>query len=161
MHSSIRIYGGKTQVWNGAGVKPAICEVQDRVVQAADPEAKVWEGSKVPPNKQGLKILGAPFGHQEFVSAQLEKKLQKQETLIRRIPLVPDLQSAWLILLHCAVPGQIICSEWLTLSRCSNSHRLKMRDCGNVSASSWESHSTCAMPRGAQQVCLQSLEDWV
>ena len=25
VHSSIRIDGGKTQVWNGAGVKPAIC----------------------------------------------------------------------------------------------------------------------------------------
>ena len=57
--------------------------------------------SEVPPNQQGLKILGAPFGHREFVAAQLEKKLQKQETLIRRITLVPDLQSAWLIL-HCA-----------------------------------------------------------
>ena len=102
VHSSTRIDGGKTQVWNGAGSKPDICEVLDRVAQAADPEAKVWEGSEVPPNQQGLKILGAPFGHREFVVAQLEKKLQKQETLIRRIPLVPDLQSAWLILMHCA-----------------------------------------------------------
>ena len=35
-----------------------------------------------------------------------------------------------------------------------------MRDCGNVSASSWESQSICAMmPRGAQQVCLLSLEE--
>ena len=83
VHSSIRIDGGKTQVWNGAGVKPAICEVLDRVAQAADPEAKVWKGSEVPPNQQGLKILGAPFGHREFVVAQLEKKLKKQETLIR------------------------------------------------------------------------------
>ena len=78
----------ETQVWNGAGVKPAICEVLDMVAQAADPEAKVWKGSEVPPNQQGLKILGAPFGHREF------KTFQKQETLIRRIPLVPDLQSA-------------------------------------------------------------------
>ena len=56
----------------------------------------------MPPDQQGLKILGAPFGHREFVAAQLEKKSQKQETLIRKIPLVQDLQSAWLILLHCA-----------------------------------------------------------
>ena len=102
VHSSIRIDGGKTQVWNAAGRKPAICEVSDRVAQAADPAAKVWKGSEVPPNQQGLKILGAPFGHPEFVAAQLEKSFQKQETLIRRIPLVPDLQAAWLILLHCA-----------------------------------------------------------
>ena len=60
-------------------MKPAIYEVLDRVAQAADPEAKVWKGSEVPPNQQGLKILGAPFGHTEFVVAQLEKKFQKQE----------------------------------------------------------------------------------
>ena len=102
VHSSIRIGGGKTQVWNGAGSKPDICEVLDRVAQAADPEAKVWKGSEVPPNQQGLKILGAPFGHQECIAAQLERSFQKQETLIQRIPLVPDFQAAWLILLHCA-----------------------------------------------------------
>ena len=92
----------KTQVWNGAGSKPDICEVLDRVAQAADPEAKVWKGSEVPPNQQGLKILGAPFGHREYIAAQLERSFQTQETLIQRIPLVPDLQAAWLILLHCA-----------------------------------------------------------
>ena len=58
VHSSIRIDGGKTQVWNGAGVKPAICEVL--TAQAADPEAKVWKGSEVPPNQQGLRILESP-----------------------------------------------------------------------------------------------------
>ena len=93
---------GKPKFWNAAGRKPAICEVLDRVAQAADPAAKVWKGSEVLPNQQGLKIFGAPFGHPEFVAAQLEKSFQKQETLIRRIPLVPDLQAAWLILLHCA-----------------------------------------------------------
>ena len=92
----------KPKVWNAAGRKPAICEVLDRVAQAADPAAKVWKGSEVLPNQQGLKILGAPFGHPEFVAAQLERSFQKQETLIRRIPFVPDLQAAWLILLHCA-----------------------------------------------------------
>ena len=82
VHSSIRIDGGKTQVWNGAGQKPAICEVLDRVAQAADPGAKVWRGSEVPPNQQGLKIF----------ATQLESTFHKQGTLIQRIPLVPDLQ---------------------------------------------------------------------
>ena len=31
-----------------------------------------------------------------------EKKVEEQRKLLARIPLVPDLQSAWLILLHCA-----------------------------------------------------------
>ena len=83
-------------------VETDICEVLDRVAQAADPEAKVWKGSEVPPNQQGLKILGAPFGHWEYIAAQLERSFQKQETLIQRITLVPALQAAWLILLHCA-----------------------------------------------------------
>ena len=89
--------------WNAAGRKPAICEVLDGVAQAADPAAKVWKGSEVPPNQQGLKILGAPFGHPEFGRCLLEKSFQNSgDAHSRRIPLVPDLQAAWLILLHCA-----------------------------------------------------------
>ena len=77
----------------GARWKPTICEVLDRVAQAADPGAKGWRGSEVPPSQQGLKILGAPFGHQEYVAAQLENTFHKQGTLNQRIPLVPDLQA--------------------------------------------------------------------
>ena len=97
--AGVRIDGGKTQVWNAAGRKPLVCEAMDRIAQAQNPEAKVWRGSEVPVDRQGVKVLGAPIGHLAFVAAQLA---EHQATLLQRIPLMPDLQSAWLLLLHCA-----------------------------------------------------------
>ena len=149
------------QVWPNAvatfGVTANTSSKKARRI-AADPEAaKVWKGSEVPPNQQGLKILGAPFGHWENIAAQLERSFQKQETLIQRIPLVPDLQAAWLILL----PGQTPCSEWWTPRRCCSTHSCMTNVCGTVSVTSWE-EPTCAMPpRGAQPLCLWFLEGWV
>ena len=67
-----------------------------------NPEAKVWRGSEVPVDRQGVKVLGAPIGHPVFVAVQLSAVAEHQETLLQRIPLMPDLQSAWLLLLHCA-----------------------------------------------------------
>ena len=45
-----------------------------------------------------MKILGIPVGQPGFV----QKKSEEQKLLFDRIPVVPDLQSAWLILLMCA-----------------------------------------------------------
>ena len=90
----VRINSGKTQVWNAAGRKPLVCEAMDRIAQVQNPEAKVWRGSEVPVDRQGVKVLGAPIGHPVFVAAQL--------SAVAEHPLMPDLQSAWLLLLHCA-----------------------------------------------------------
>ena len=38
----------------------------------------------------------------DFVSRQLQTVLEEQHILLNRIPRVQDVQSAWLILLHCA-----------------------------------------------------------
>ena len=64
----VRINSGKTQVWNAAGRKPLVCEAMDRIAQAQNPEAKVWRGSEVPVDRQGVKVLGAPIGHPAFVA---------------------------------------------------------------------------------------------
>ena len=42
IHACVSINNGKTKVWNAAGHKPAVCEVLDKVAQADDPEANVW-----------------------------------------------------------------------------------------------------------------------
>ena len=42
-----------------------------------------------------------PLGHREYVEAQLQRTADDQQ-LLDRIPLVRDLQSAWLLLLFCA-----------------------------------------------------------
>ena len=67
-----------------------------------DPRARVWRGSQVPTDEQGIKVLGTPYGHADFVSHQLQTVLEEQHILLNRIPRVQDVQSAWLILLHCA-----------------------------------------------------------
>ena len=98
----IRINGGKTQVWNQAGVRPGACDVLERIARTSDPHAHVWKGPGLPEERQGMKVLGAPLGHPAFVEAFLEKKIAEQRILLDRIPLVADLQASWLLLLHCA-----------------------------------------------------------
>ena len=101
-YSRIRINGGKTQVWNQAGVRPDACDILERIAQASDLQARVWKGPGLPEEKQGMKVLGAPLGHPSFVQAFLVKKIEDQRTLLDRIPLLADLQASWLLLLHCA-----------------------------------------------------------
>ena len=47
-------------------------------------------------------MLGAPVGHPDFIRAQLEMTQAGRQVLLNRIPSLPDLQSAWSLLLHCA-----------------------------------------------------------
>ena len=49
-----------------------------------------------------MKVLGTPLGHPAFVQSFLRAKTEDHALLLGRIPKVPDLQSAWLILLFCA-----------------------------------------------------------
>ena len=101
-HAKIRVHEGKTHIWNLASIKPEICDVLQRAAEAAKPGARVWRGSEVPTEEQGIKVLGAPVGHKDFVRKHLERILEQHEVLLNGIPRVPDVQSAWLLLLHCA-----------------------------------------------------------
>ena len=56
----------------------------------------------MPLTEQGLTVLGAPVGQLEFVQAQLAKKGAEHEALLEVIPLVPNVQVAWLLILFCA-----------------------------------------------------------
>ena len=49
-----------------------------------------------------MKVLGSPLGHPSFIQQFLRKKAFKHRTLLDRIPQLPDVQSAWSLLLHCA-----------------------------------------------------------
>ena len=101
-HAKIRVHKGKTHIWNLAGTKPDICEELQRLAEAAKPGARVWRGSEVPTEEQGIRVLGAHVGHRDFIRRHLEKVLEQHQVLLNGIPRVPDVQSAWLILLHCA-----------------------------------------------------------
>ena len=68
--------------------------------RALNPEAVVWRGEhRSPVVQQGVVVLGSPVGHDEFIKAKLMSKVTEHQTLLERIPLVRDVQSAWLLLL--------------------------------------------------------------
>ena len=92
----------------------------------------------MPPSAQGVKVLGTPLGHPDFVRAHLRSSTEAQRVLMQRIPSIPDLQGAWLLLLFCAgsrffyllVGG---CHQtWRLISLLSTTLR-----CGSASARSW------------------------
>ena len=74
----------------------------EQVARLSDLEAIVWRGSGIHVDRQGIKVLGAPIRHPEFVKRQLEIVSQEHQTLLSRIPHVQNTQCAWLLLAHCA-----------------------------------------------------------
>ena len=63
----------------------------------------MWRGSdELSLHKRGMKVLGTPLGHADFIRAHLEKTAVEHQVLLDRIPLVEDVQSTWLFLVHCA-----------------------------------------------------------
>ena len=92
-HSRIHVHQGKTQLWNRSGEPPAGWEAMT---------AAAREDQTLMCSQQGMKVLGTPLGHPEFVSAQLRQVSECHRVLFERIPSVSDLQAAWLLLLYCA-----------------------------------------------------------
>ena len=90
MCARIRIRGGNTNVWNRGGERPAICDVLERIARFH------------PSDQQGIKVLGTPLGHVDFVAQHLRNVTEEQQCLLERFPTVQDVQSVRLLLLHCA-----------------------------------------------------------
>ena len=96
----IRLHEGKTRIWNAAGEEPPA--VADLGGDAREP---VWVGDwSLPPERQGLTVLGSPLGHDAFVAHHLQSKRAEHDRLLQRIPHLDDLQAAWLLLQSCAAP---------------------------------------------------------
>ena len=80
-----------------------VCDVLERIAQAdnhgcgEDLKIQIW--SQV---STGITVLGTPLVDLAFVESQLDVNIAQQRTLLKRIFVVRDLQSAWLLLLHCA-----------------------------------------------------------
>ena len=68
-----------------------------------------WRRENIRTEDQGVVILGTPLGHADFVRRHLQSKLASHRTLLEQIPSIPDLQSAWLILLFCASTRRTSC----------------------------------------------------
>ena len=70
---------------------------------AANLGPEVWRGSR-PPQQRGFVALGTPIGTPEYVRAWGAERLEAEDTLLRQLPKLPDLQCAWLLLSFCAAP---------------------------------------------------------
>ena len=66
-------------------------------------DAVLWRGDQnLPVGQQGIRVLGVPIGQEEYIKNHLAKKSDEHQVLMDRIPLVQDLQAAWLLLFCCA-----------------------------------------------------------
>ena len=84
---------------------PARSRAAWRTFPPQDPENPCWtENWALPAAEQVVVVLGSPVGSHGFIAAKLARRLQEQDRLLSRIPRVPELQSAWLLLLYCATP---------------------------------------------------------
>ena len=94
-HTGIAANWGKTRVFNLAGgpAPPRVAEL--------GPD--VWRGDK-PLAEHGFVALGTPIGTAEYTQAWGTDRLEMEETLLRQLPQMPDLQCAWLLLCYCAAP---------------------------------------------------------
>ena len=101
-YARIQVHLGKTQVWNRGGHVGPGCQALQAAAERVDPDARVWRVGGLPSHEQGIRVLGIPVSHVEFVQAQLVPTTKKHETLYQRIQSVQDLFSAWLLLLFFA-----------------------------------------------------------
>ena len=79
-----------------------MCDALERNGRISGPDAVVWRGSLVTSHLQGIKVLGTPLGHDDFVAQDLESVSTEQARLLSGIPQVHDLAWLLLLLLHCA-----------------------------------------------------------
>ena len=101
-HAKIRIQHGRHRCGTAEESSLQRLSFLQAAAQVSDPDALVWRGNAaLPEAEQGIKILGTPLGHPAFVQSFLRKKTEDHALLLGGILEVPDLQSAWLILLYC------------------------------------------------------------
>jgi hypothetical protein len=100
-HAGISLHLGKTRIWNAAGEEPTDAHTLQPAAQAEP----IWTGAwTLPAAEQGLKALGTPIGHPDYVAAALTAKRASHDRLLDAIPSVSDTQVAFLLLLQCACP---------------------------------------------------------
>ena len=76
-----------------------------------------------------MKVLGIPFGKQEYVQEFLAHKTRQQQVLFQRIPWVNDTQSAFLFLSMC---GATRANYWLRAVRPEDTEDFARRHDENV-----------------------------
>lgn len=102
-HANIRLNQGKTRIWNSSGHRPANTDT-------LGPDT--WVGDRArPPEQQGLTVLGAPVGTEQYVQQFLKNTLRNHRPLFEQLPDIQDLQTTW------PAPAATICYD------CSHQHK--------------------------------------
>ena len=102
-HAGIRTQLGKLKMWSKTrGPCP------EGFKNIAGPDVflnmeKAWVGN-APPHERGLKILGTPIGHDDFIKAFCEKRIIEERKFLGEVCLLSDVQCAWILLLFCGAP---------------------------------------------------------
>ena len=79
-----------------------------------------------------MEVLGTPLGHPQYVRRFLSQLSEKRKLLLRRIPRLDDVQSAGLLLAHCAAARAICplrCVEPRDVELFARTHDFNMRQC--------------------------------
>ena len=116
-----------------------------RAAEVVNLRARVWRGSGLPSHEQGICVLGAP-GDPDFVRSHLQKTAGEHQTLLEMIPLLPDVQSAWMMLLHCASARANYHLRVIRPELALQLPPLTINICGVVCARFWESPLPLHMP---------------
>ena len=95
-HAGVAANLGKTRVYRAAGGPPP------PGVEELGPD--VWCGGDSEPATRSLIALSVPIGHADFIQRKLAARLDDECRLLGELRELPDLQSAWLLLLYCASP---------------------------------------------------------
>ena len=108
-HADIDLHLGKTKARSAAGEEPPGLR---EIVGGGPDDLPTWVGdAALPPEQQGLMVLGTPLGNAAYVQAALQSKREAHDALLDKITRVPDLQSAWLLLLLCGDAGQLLAAR--------------------------------------------------
>ena len=95
-HAGINANLGKCRVWNRGGILP------DNISHVG---SDVWVGgSDTPEDRNGVVVLGTPLGSPAFVQRHSRERLQQEQTFLKALRQMPDLQCAWNLLTYCAIP---------------------------------------------------------
>ena len=93
--AGVQSHLGKLVAWSPAGGPPP------EGLHEFCPTA--WRGNRAP-EENGVIILSAPLGTPDPLAAHAAKRLGEERKLLEHLPWLGDVQSAWAILLYCAVP---------------------------------------------------------
>ena len=93
--AGVRTHLGKLRLWSKSGGDcPAGFE-------GYGPD--VWAGG-AEPQSRGIKVLGTPLGHPDFVAAQVDKRVADERRFLDKLTTLADVQSAWLLLSDTSAP---------------------------------------------------------